>query len=151
MAESINPIPEEPPEPLCFSIDLQPVEDLVPEHDPSPGVISVDPFNANMRRSWELPVHISSTSESINPIPEVPPEPLRFSIDLQPVEDLVPEHDRSPGVISVDLFNAKDILPRIPAAVPTRKLGLPDSEIKKLYVLTRSHHTAADNNPSGSI
>ena len=77
----------------------------------------------DMRRSWELPVHVSSMSESINPIPEEPPEPLCFSIDLQPVEDLVPEHDRSPEVISVDLLNVKDILPRIPAAVPTPSDG----------------------------
>ena len=61
-------------------------------------------------------------SESSNPIPEEPPEPLYFSIDLQPVEDLVPEHDPSPGIIAVDLLNAEDILPRIPEAVPTPSL-----------------------------
>ena len=68
--------------------------------------------------------HPSSMSESSNPIPEEPPEPLSFSIDLQPVEDLVPEHDPSPGIISFDLLNAEpeDVLPPIPEAVPTPSL-----------------------------
>ena len=72
--ESPLGIPEEPPEPLSFEIDLFPLHELldpIPEHCPQPVSLDID---------------LHPLSDLVPPIPDVAPETPSLVVDLHRAE-----------------------------------------------------------------
>jgi hypothetical protein len=86
-------------------------------------------------------------SESSSFIPEIPPEPLSFYIDLELIDSLVPEDDPSPKIIAIDLLNVEDILPPVPEAVPTPTLISSKLEVQPQSGLHVPQHEARTSSP----
>jgi len=68
-----------------------------------------------------IPPIDKSTNDRTQPPPMVPPEPLSFSIDLFPLQDVVdqvPQHDPQPQYLSIDLRPLHKPSPAVPDTPP---------------------------------
>lgn len=99
-----NQVPEIPPSPLQYTIELSPSEDslsLVPPHTPEPTNYSI------------------GLVEDISPVPIAEPSPVAYSIDLIEVEiPSVPTAEPSPLSYSIDLCPSQDFMPSVPSDPP---------------------------------